>query len=67
MQTRLKDHLSRLDEIFSPRGDYVQTLRFMQQMADNIIRQLTAMPNISTARQDLASIADRASYIEYYR
>ncbi|KAL6476946.1 hypothetical protein MHYP_G00154450 [Metynnis hypsauchen] len=67
MQTRLKEHLARLDEIFSPRGDYLQTLRFMQQMADNIVRQLTAMPNISKARQDLADIADQASYIEYYR
>ncbi|KAI4903788.1 hypothetical protein NFI96_016463 [Prochilodus magdalenae] len=67
MQTQLKEHLARLDEIFSPRGDYVQTLRFMQQMADNIIRQLTAMPNISKARQDLADIANQASYIEYYR
>lgn len=67
IQLRLKEHLARLDEIFSPRQDYTQTLRFMQQMADNIIRQLTAMPNISQARQDLETVADQASYIEYYR
>ncbi|XP_058232200.1 protein tweety homolog 2-like isoform X2 [Hemibagrus wyckioides] len=67
MQLRLKEHLARLDEIFSPRQDYTQTVRFMQQMADNIIRQLTAMPNISHARQDIATVADKASYMEYYR
>ncbi|XP_030646723.1 protein tweety homolog 2-like [Chanos chanos] len=67
MQTGLKDHLARLDEIFSTRGDYVQTLRFMQQMADNIIRQLMAMPDISRASVDLAAIADQTSYVEYYR
>ncbi|MCI4385092.1 hypothetical protein PGIGA_G00046390 [Pangasianodon gigas] len=67
MRLRLKEHLARLDEIFSPRQDYTQTLRFMQQMADNTIRQLTAMPNISQARQDLATVADQASYMEYYR
>ncbi|KAI5619227.1 protein tweety-like 2-like isoform X1, partial [Silurus asotus] len=67
MRFRLKEHLARLDEIFSPRSDYTQALRFMQQMADNIIRQLAAMPNISQARQDLVTVADRASYTEYYR
>ncbi|XP_047657122.1 protein tweety homolog 2-like isoform X3 [Tachysurus fulvidraco] len=67
MRLRLKEHLARLDEIFSPRQDYTQTVRFMQQMADNIIRELTAMPNISQARQDLATVADQASYMEYYR
>lgn len=67
MQLHLKEHLARLDEIFSPRQDYTQTVRFMQKMADNIIQQLTAMPNINLARQDLAAVADKASYIEYYR
>ncbi|KAF5901824.1 protein tweety 2 isoform X1, partial [Clarias magur] len=67
VQLRLKEHLARLDEIFSPRQDYTQALRFMQQMADNIIRQLTAMPNISQARQDVTTVADKASHVEYYR
>ncbi|XP_062875058.1 protein tweety homolog 2-like isoform X2 [Trichomycterus rosablanca] len=67
MQVRLKEHLARLDEIFSPRADYTQTLRFMQQMADNIVRQLTAMPNVSHTRQSITAVTNRASYVEYYR
>uniref|UniRef100_A0A8C2GGY5 Protein tweety homolog n=1 Tax=Cyprinus carpio TaxID=7962 RepID=A0A8C2GGY5_CYPCA len=67
MQVGLKEHLERLDEIFSPRGDYTQTLRFMQQMANNIIQQLTAMPDTRKVQVDLAAIADKTSFIEYYR
>uniref|UniRef100_A0A671T3D6 Protein tweety homolog n=1 Tax=Sinocyclocheilus anshuiensis TaxID=1608454 RepID=A0A671T3D6_9TELE len=67
MQVGLKEHLERLDEIFSPRGDYTQTLRFMQQMANNIIQQLTAMPDTRKVQVDLAVIADKTSFIEYYR
>lgn len=67
MQVGLKEHLERLDEIFSPRGDYTQTLRFMQQMADNIIQQLTAMPDTRKVQVDLAAIADRTAFIEYFR
>uniref|UniRef100_A0AAQ5Y6A3 Protein tweety homolog n=1 Tax=Amphiprion ocellaris TaxID=80972 RepID=A0AAQ5Y6A3_AMPOC len=40
MKSSLHQHLARLDEIFATRGDYVQTLQFMQQMADNVIKQL---------------------------
>ncbi|XP_026111950.1 protein tweety homolog 2-like [Carassius auratus] len=67
MQVGLKEHLERLDEIFSPRGDYTQTLRFMQQMANNIIQQMTAMPDTGKVQVDLAAIADKTSFIEYYR
>lgn len=67
MQVGLEEHLSRLDEIFSTRGDYGQTLRFMRQMADNIIRQLIAMPDVSKAKVDLAAIADQTAFVEYYR
>jgi len=67
MQVGLKEHLDRLDEIFSPRGDYTQTLRFMQQMANNIIQQLTAMPDTRKVQVDLAAIADQTAFIEYYR
>uniref|UniRef100_A0A672FP43 Protein tweety homolog n=1 Tax=Salarias fasciatus TaxID=181472 RepID=A0A672FP43_SALFA len=42
MKSALHQHLARLDEIFATRGDYVQTLQFMQQMADNVIKQLLA-------------------------
>ncbi|XP_035381518.1 protein tweety homolog 2-like isoform X2 [Electrophorus electricus] len=67
MQGQLKEHLARLDEIFSPRRDYTQTLRFIEKMADNIVQQLTALPNSSKAREDLATVANRAGHIEHYR
>ncbi|MBN3307578.1 TTYH2 protein, partial [Amia calva] len=67
MQGGLKQHLARLDEIFATRGDYIQTLRFMQQMADNIIVQLMGLPEWGQTKVDLAAIADQTSYVEYYR
>ncbi|KAK1162284.1 hypothetical protein AOXY_G18657 [Acipenser oxyrinchus oxyrinchus] len=67
MQGSLKQHLARLDEIFAMRGDYIQTLRFMQQMADNIILQLTGLPDWGQTKVDLAKIADQTNYVEYYR
>ncbi|MGH0174957.1 UNVERIFIED_CONTAM: hypothetical protein FKN15_071405 [Acipenser sinensis] len=66
MQGSLKQHLARLDEIFAMRGDYIQTLRFMQQMADNIILQLTGLPDWGQTKVDLARIADQTNYVEYY-
>nr|XP_055043399.1 protein tweety homolog 2-like isoform X1 [Misgurnus anguillicaudatus] len=67
MRVGLKEHLERLDEIFSPRGDYTKSLRFLQQMANNIIQELTAMPDTSKLKVDLAAIADQTAYMEYYR
>ncbi|XP_057202915.1 protein tweety homolog 2-like isoform X1 [Triplophysa rosa] len=67
MRVGLKEHLERLDEIFSPRGDYTQSLRFLQQMSNNIIQQLTAMPDTSKVQVDLAAISDQTAFIEYYR
>lgn len=67
MQVGLKEHLERLDEIFSPRRDYTENLRFMQQMANNIIKQLTDMPDTRKVQVDLAAIADQTAFIEYYR
>ncbi|XP_006635485.2 protein tweety homolog 2 [Lepisosteus oculatus] len=67
MQRGLKQHLERLDEIFATRGDYIQTLRFMQQMADNVIMQLTGLPEWGQTRVDLAATAVQISYVEYYR
>uniref|UniRef100_A0A4W4GPA2 Protein tweety homolog n=1 Tax=Electrophorus electricus TaxID=8005 RepID=A0A4W4GPA2_ELEEL len=66
MQGQLKEHLARLDEIFSPRRDYTQTLRFIEKMADNIVQQLTALPNSSKAREDLATVANRLIYLLYF-
>lgn len=67
MRTGLHQHLARLDEIFATRGDYVQTLQFMQQMADNVIKQLLGLSDWEKAKVDLASIADQSATIEYYR
>lgn len=67
MKRGLHQHLARLDEIFATRGDYVQTLQFMQQMADNVIKQLLGLPDWDQAKVDLASIADQIANVEYYR
>lgn len=67
MQSGLNEHLSRLGEIFAARGDFVQTLQFMQQMSDNIIKQLLGLPDWEKAKVDLTAIADQTAYVEYYR
>ncbi|XP_028675897.1 protein tweety homolog 2 [Erpetoichthys calabaricus] len=67
MQVSLKQHLARLDEIFAMHSDYIQTLRFMQQMADNIIRQLSDLPVWGQSKINLADMADQIAYFEYYR
>uniref|UniRef100_A0A8C1XDY8 Protein tweety homolog n=1 Tax=Cyprinus carpio TaxID=7962 RepID=A0A8C1XDY8_CYPCA len=67
MQGGLNEHLSRLGEIFAARGDFVQTLQFMQQMSENIMKQLLGLPDWEKAKVDLAAIADQTAYVEYYR
>ncbi|XP_004559532.1 protein tweety homolog 2-like [Maylandia zebra] len=67
VETALKQHLERLDEIFSTRPDYLQALRFMQLMVNNVIRELTVLPDINKTNFDLAAIADQTAFIEYYR
>ncbi|XP_024920528.1 protein tweety homolog 2-like isoform X2 [Cynoglossus semilaevis] len=66
-ETGLKQHLLRLDEIFSTRPDYLQSLRFMQLMLNNVVRELTALPDVSKANVDLTAIADQIAFAEYYR
>lgn len=67
VETGLKQHLGRLDEIFATRVDYLQALRFMQLMVNNVIRELTSLPDIKKANVDLTAIADQTAFIEYYR
>ncbi|XP_035511157.1 protein tweety homolog 2-like [Morone saxatilis] len=67
VETGLKQHLERLDEIFSARADYLQSLRFMQLMVNNVIRELAVLPDINQANVDLAAISDQTASIEYYR
>ncbi|XP_047428805.1 protein tweety homolog 2-like [Mugil cephalus] len=67
VETGLKQHLGRLDEIFATRSDYLQALRYMQLMVNNVIRELTALPDLNKANVDLAAIADQTAFFEYYR
>ena len=66
MESGLTTHLSRLDEIFAARGDFVQTLQFMQQMADSIIKQLLGLPDWDEL-PDLTAVANQTARVEYYR
>uniref|UniRef100_A0A8C9YXL8 Protein tweety homolog n=1 Tax=Sander lucioperca TaxID=283035 RepID=A0A8C9YXL8_SANLU len=59
VQTGLKQHLERLDEIFSTKSDYLQALRFMQLMVNNVVHEMTTLPDITKANVDLAAIADQ--------
>ncbi|KAI5614952.1 protein tweety-like 2, partial [Silurus asotus] len=65
IQSGMKEHLSRLDEIFATRGDFVKTLKFMQQLAENLIKQLLGLPDWEQAKVDLTYIADRTAAAEY--
>uniref|UniRef100_A0AAY5EDA3 Protein tweety homolog n=1 Tax=Electrophorus electricus TaxID=8005 RepID=A0AAY5EDA3_ELEEL len=67
MQSGLKAHLSRLDEIFATRQDFVQTLQFTQKMSDNVVKQLLGLPDWQQTKVNLATLAERAAFIEYYR
>ncbi|XP_074827114.1 protein tweety homolog 2 isoform X2 [Natator depressus] len=67
MKVGLEQHLARLNEIFAMRGDYVQTLKFLQQMAGNIVRQLSGLPVWQDVSVDLTAVAGQVGYVEYYR
>ncbi|XP_072299347.1 protein tweety homolog 2-like isoform X1 [Eucyclogobius newberryi] len=66
-ETGLKLHLERLDELFSTRPDLLQALRFMQLMVNNVIQEMTALPDLKTANADLGNVADQTALVEYYR
>lgn len=63
----LEQHLARLSEIFAARGDYLQTLKFMKQMAGNIVVQLSGVPVWTKVTAELTWLSDQAGYVEYYR
>eukprot|EP00070_Physeter_catodon_P047882 XP_028354776.1 protein tweety homolog 2 isoform X1 [Physeter catodon] len=67
MKVDLEQHLARLSEIFATRGDYLQTLKFMQQMAGNIVVQLAGVPVWTAVTEELTELADQTGYVEYYR
>ncbi|XP_009884842.1 PREDICTED: LOW QUALITY PROTEIN: protein tweety homolog 2 [Charadrius vociferus] len=70
MQVGLEQHLARLNELLAARGDYLQTLKFMQQLAGSIVLQLSGLPVWRGASADLTpltTLAGHISYVEYYR
>ncbi|XP_029069106.1 protein tweety homolog 2 isoform X1 [Monodon monoceros] len=67
MKVDLEQHLARLSEIFATRGDYLQTLKFMQQMAGNIIVQLAGVPVWTEVTKELTELVNQTGYVEYYR
>ncbi|XP_004432770.1 PREDICTED: protein tweety homolog 2 [Ceratotherium simum simum] len=67
MEVNLEQHLARLGEIFAARGDYIQTLRFIQQMAGTIVAQLSELPVWRGVTAELTELSDQAGHVEYYR
>lgn len=67
LKVDLEQHLARLSEIFATRGDYIQTLKFMQQMASNIIVQLSGVPVWREVTAQLTELAGQTGQVEYYR
>ncbi|NWZ72377.1 TTYH2 protein, partial [Acrocephalus arundinaceus] len=67
MQGRLEQHLARLNELLASRGDYVQTLKFTQQLAGSIVLQLQGLPAWRGVSADLTELSGQVAYVEYYR
>ncbi|ELR60790.1 Protein tweety-like protein 2, partial [Bos mutus] len=67
MKVDLEQHLARLGEIFATRGDYLQTLKFLQQTAGSIIAQIAGVPVWTEVTEELTELANQTSSVEYYR
>ncbi|NXY54765.1 TTYH2 protein, partial [Callaeas wilsoni] len=67
MQGALEQHLARLNELLASRGDYVQTLKFTQQLAGSIVLQLQGLPAWRGVSADLTELSGQVAYVEYYR
>ncbi|NXW69842.1 TTYH2 protein, partial [Hirundo rustica] len=67
MQGGLERHLARLNELLASRGDYVQTLKFTQQLAGSIVLQLQGLPAWRGVSADLTQLSGQVAYVEYYR
>ncbi|XP_068769508.1 protein tweety homolog 2 isoform X2 [Struthio camelus] len=67
MRAGLEQHLARLNEILAARGDYVQSLKFVQQTAGTVVLQLAGLPVWRDVSADLTALAGRVGYVEYYR
>uniref|UniRef100_A0A8C3V3E7 Protein tweety homolog n=2 Tax=Catharus ustulatus TaxID=91951 RepID=A0A8C3V3E7_CATUS len=67
MQGGLEQHLARLNELLASRGDYVQTLKFTQQLAGSIVLQLQGLPAWRGVSAELTELSGQVAYVEYYR
>ncbi|XP_069728354.1 protein tweety homolog 2 isoform X3 [Phaenicophaeus curvirostris] len=67
MQVGLEQHLARLNELLATRGDYLQTLKFMQQLSGNIVQQLSGLPVWQGSSANLTELSSQVAYVEYYR
>ncbi|NWV26652.1 TTYH2 protein, partial [Origma solitaria] len=67
MEGGLEQHLARLNELLASRGDYVQTLKFTQQLAGSIVLQLQGLPAWRGVSADLTELSGQVAYVEYYR
>uniref|UniRef100_A0A803VMT5 Protein tweety homolog n=1 Tax=Ficedula albicollis TaxID=59894 RepID=A0A803VMT5_FICAL len=67
MQGELEQHLARLNELLASRGDYVQTLKFTQQLASSIALQLQGLPAWRGVSAELTELSGQVAYVEYYR
>ncbi|NXU88501.1 TTYH2 protein, partial [Xiphorhynchus elegans] len=67
MQGGLEQHLARLSEVLAPRGDYVQTLKLVEQLARSIVLQLQGLPGWQGVSADLTTLSGHVAYVEYYR
>ncbi|KAI6075766.1 Protein tweety-like protein 2 [Aix galericulata] len=67
LQGGLEQHLGRLSEVLAPRADYLQTLKFLQQLAAGVVLQLSGLPAWHGVSAQLTALAARAAYVEYYR
>ncbi|XP_035157562.2 protein tweety homolog 2 isoform X1 [Callithrix jacchus] len=67
MKVDLEQHLARLSEILAARGDYMQTLKFIQQMAGSVVAQLSGLPMWREVTMELTKLFDQSGYVEYYR
>ncbi|NXU68598.1 TTYH2 protein, partial [Horornis vulcanius] len=67
MQGGLEQHLARLNELLASRGDYVQTLKFTEQLAGSIVLQLQGLPAWRGVSADLTELSGQVAYVEYYR
>ncbi|XP_062447641.1 protein tweety homolog 2 isoform X2 [Rhea pennata] len=65
MGTGLEQHLARLEELLAARSDYVQSLKFVRQLAGNVALELAGLPARRELSADLTALAGRVGYAEW--